>query len=184
MHHNPGQLRVADGSRAFLKAHNAMRFLGALTMALATMIAPAMAALSANGSAYLQHEIQRQMGHYAIMALGAQKGSPQLRAIAKQEAAAAAAALTKLKSLAHADGATIPTKSDLRQRNHYATLYDLSGSAFDSAFINDVLIDDRIALDAQKQQVATGQDSALKAYASAREGSLQNEILKLEKLKK
>jgi hypothetical protein len=146
------------------------------------MTARGVCALNGSDTTYLQHEIQRQTGHYAIMTLASQKASPSLRAIGEEGAAQSASALTKLKALAHSNGVEVPTKSDLRQRNHYGTLYALKGSAFDSAFLNDALIDDRIALDAQRQQVTSGHNPALKSYATSHARVLQNEISKLEKI--
>ncbi len=150
-------------------------------IALAATTARGSCALSATDSAYLQHEIQRQAGHYTIMSLAAKKGSPNVRAIGKEGAARSSADFYELKALAHSDHVTVLTKSDLRQRSHYATLYPLSGKDFDSAFIDDTLIDDRIALYAQHDEVVNGHDATLKRFAASRERVLENEISKLEK---
>lgn len=162
-----------------------MKIMHVLTAAVfAALVVPAAAAsLSTRDATYLKSAIQIQDGRYAMAAYEAQHGSGQAKKLASGIAAQASNDSRMLRAVAKRYGIT-PNKGLLIQdQYHYGQIAGLNGSALDKAFTRELRISDEINQDTEKQELAHGQDSMLKAYAKRRYAAVQKEMATLKGLK-
>lgn len=138
-----------------------MKIMHVLTAAVfAALVVPAAAAsLSTRDATYLKSAIQIQDGRYAMAAYEAQHGSGQAKKLASGIAAQASNDSRMLRAVAKRYGIT-PNKGPRELR-----------------------ISDEINQDTEKQELAHGQDSMLKAYAKRRYAAVQKEMATLKGLK-
>lgn len=84
----------------------------------------------------------------------------------------------ELKALAEQKNITLPTKLNAKDQATKDRLSKLSGSAFDHAYINDMVKDHQADSVAFHKQATSGQDSDIKAWA-AKTGAVVDEHLKM-----
>jgi len=71
-----------------------------------------------------------------------------------------------LKSLASKKGITLPTSLDSKDQTTYDRLNNLSGTAFDKAYMRDMVSDHRADINEFKREANDGTDPDMKAFAT------------------
>jgi putative membrane protein len=84
----------------------------------------------------------------------------------------------ELKALAASKNITLPTKLNAKQQATKDRLSKLSGSAFDRAYVNDMVKDHQADSAAFHKEASSGQDPEIKAWA-AKTGVVVDEHLKM-----
>lgn len=103
-----------------------------------------------------------QLGHLAL-----QKGSsPQVKQFAQRMIDDHTKLSNNMKPVAEQLGVSAPTKLNKKAQKTKEKLDALSGTAFDQAYIKDMVKDHKQDLQSFKQEAATTQDPALKTAAS------------------
>lgn len=162
-----------------------MKFAQSLMAALLLLAAaPALAAsLSKGDAAYLSTAMQVQLGRYALATLAQQHGSGAVKTLAHSIAAQASADTRTLDALAKQYGVPVAKAPTLRDNYHYSQLNGLSGADLNRRFVMDLQIDDQLRLSAERQQMQSGSNGALKAFAKRRYAALQHELNALSHIK-
>jgi hypothetical protein len=161
-----------------------MRFIHVLTVAAIAMLSlPALAAsLGSQDTSFLNTAVQIQAGRFALATYEQQHGSGRAKAFAASVASQSAQDSRMLTSLAKRYGITPPKDLLVQDQYHYGQLQGLSGSALDASFVRELRISDQINADTYKQEVQSGSNATLKAYAKKRSAAVQQELSTLSHL--
>ncbi len=150
-----------------------------------TTLAPsaASAALSPADARYLSSAMQTQLGRYALASLAEKTASsPAVKSLAASIASEASSETKTLDALARKDGVPIPRHPGLRDAYHYSQLSGLHGKTFDRRFVQELKIDDSIVSSGDRQEMRSGRDRQVTAFAKHRYGALQKELKALDRL--
>jgi putative membrane protein len=90
----------------------------------------------------------------------------------------------KLKSVASGENITLPDDISAKDKMTYDHLSKLSGSAFDKAYVNDMVKDHEADVAAFKKEAASGKDDAIKTFASDTLPTLQDHLSKIKDIQK
>lgn len=143
---------------------------------LFTTIPAAASSLSGSDAAYLKNAMQVQLGRYALATVERRHGSGTAKKLAESIAKQAARDTRELDSLAKRYGVAPPKGPTVRDTFHYSELSGMSGAVLNRGFAMDMRLDDRIVQSGDKQEMQSGGNAALKAYAKRRYSSLQKEL--------
>jgi hypothetical protein len=159
-----------------------MRFIHVLTAAaIAAISLPAFAAsLSTQDSSFLNTAVQIAAGRFALASYEQQHGTGKAKSFAASVASQAADDSRMLTTLAKRYGITPPKDLLVQDQYHYGQLQGLSGSALDASFVREFRISDQINADTYTQQVKSGSNATLKAYAKQRAAAVQHELTTLQ----
>ncbi len=117
------------------------------------------------------------MAEVKLGELAEQKGSSQaVRDFGKQMVEDHSAANEKLNAVAARQKLTLPAKLDKHDQKNYDRLSQLSGDAFDRAYAKDMVKDHQNDVAAFKQEASSGQNPAIKQFASETLPTLENHL--------
>jgi putative membrane protein len=98
--------------------------------------------------------------------LASQKGDKAVQAFGQRMVTDHTTANDQLKSAAQGLGLTPPASPSAAQQAQYAKLQDLSGTAFDKAYLKDQRMAHEKAIKLFKKEASSGKSSVLKSFAS------------------
>ena len=81
-----------------------------------------------------------------------------------------------LKSVASKEGVTLPTSLDARDQATYDRLSAMSGTAFDKAYMHDMVTDHRMDVNEFRRESEHGTDPGLKAFAASTLPTLEEHL--------
>jgi Domain of unknown function (DUF4142) len=140
------------------------------------------AGLNAGDTSYLTSAMQVQLGRYALATVAAQHGTGAVKSFAHSVAVQSSADSRTLDALAKRYGVPPAKGPLLRDSYHYGQLRNLKGDALNGRFVMDLRIDDELRMSAEKHQMESGSNAALRAFAKRRYASLQHELNALSHL--
>ncbi|MHB8355200.1 MAG: DUF4142 domain-containing protein [Vulcanimicrobiaceae bacterium] len=143
----------------------------------------AAAALSKTDASFLESAMGTQLGRYAIATLGEKRGTTvRVRTIAKTIATEASYETRWLDKIAKGNGVAPAKKPTLALTYAYSHLSGVHGAAFDRAFARALRDNDAVALYNDRQEIKSGADATLKAFAKRNAAALQKELAALKPL--
>jgi len=143
---------------------------------------------SATGSADEKFVKEAAMGGMAEVDLGmlaSEKGSSEeVKAFGKRMVTDHGAAGEELKSLAASKQIALQPKLDSKHQATHDRLAKLSGSAFDRAYVADMLKDHQTDVSEFQRESSSGKDAEVKAWASKTLPTLQEHLKHIQELDK
>jgi putative membrane protein len=128
--------------------------------------APAMATLSATDRTFAQKAAAGGLAEVSLGQLAEQNASsPQVKAFGERMVTDHSQANEELKQIAQSENLTLPTTPESKDQALQKRLSALKGTAFDAAYMQDMVRDHQQDIAEFKQEAESGQDPALKAFA-------------------
>jgi putative membrane protein len=128
--------------------------------------APAMATLSATDRTFAQKAAAGGLAEVSLGQLAEQNASsPQVKAFGERMVTDHSQANEELKQIAQSENLTLPTTPESKDQALQKRLSALKGTAFDAAYMQDMVRDQQQDIAEFKQEAESGQDPALKASA-------------------
>jgi putative membrane protein len=113
--------------------------------------------------------------------LAAEKGSdPAVKAFGQQMVDDHSKANDQLMSIGQQESMTLPSDMDMKQKTMYAKLKMLSGSAFDKAYVSDMVKDHEEDVKEFTREANSGSDPKIKQFASATLPVIQGHLDKIK----
>lgn len=132
-------------------------------------------------TAFAMKAAQGGMAEVKLGQLAAEKASsPDVKAFGQQMVDDHGKANEQLKSVAQSEGMTLPTDVNQKQQAMYDKLSKLSGAAFDSAYIKDMMMDHEQDVKAFTKESSSGSDEKIKSFASQTLPVIQGHLDKLK----
>jgi putative membrane protein len=141
-------------------------FVVSLALLTAFGAGQAMAAVSAADKMFAGEAAQGGLAEVEMGQLALQKGtSPQVKQFAQQMVSDHTKANQELMQLAKSQGLDLPSEVDAKHKSDMDRLQGMNGSAFDKAYMQDMVQDHQKDVADFQKQAQSGGDPALKAFA-------------------
>jgi putative membrane protein len=139
--------------------------------------APALAALSAADKTFATEAAHGGLAEVQIGQLAGQKASsPQVKQFAQRMVQDHTQANQELMQLGKSENLTLPTQIDATHKSETDRLTALSGNAFDTAYMQQMIRDHQKTVADFQKQAQSGTDAALKAFAQKQLPILQQHL--------
>jgi putative membrane protein len=134
-------------------------------------------------SSFITKAAEGGMAEVKLGQLAAQKGSnPDVRSFGQQMVDDHGKANNELKQLASSKGVTLPSDINSKDQVIYDRLSKLDGSAFDHAYVQDMVTDHREDVNEFRRESRSGSDSDVKAWAGKTLPTLEHHLQLAESL--
>jgi putative membrane protein len=139
--------------------------------------APALAALSAADKTFATEAAHGGLAEVQMGQLAIQKASsPQVKQFAQRMVQDHTQANQELMQLGKSENLTLPTQIDATHKSEMDRLTALSGNAFDTAYMQQMVRDHQTTVADFQKQAQSGTDAALKAFAQKQLPILQQHL--------
>ncbi|HVZ10010.1 DUF4142 domain-containing protein [Rhodopila sp.] len=138
------------------------------TLAAATLLSatPALAAVSGSDRTFAAEAAQGGVAEIQLGQLALQKAaSPQVKEFANRMVTDHTTANQELAGVAKTEKLSLPAEPDARQKSDMERLSGLTGNAFDTAYMKQMVQDHEKTVAAFQKEAQTGRDPELKAFA-------------------
>ncbi len=133
--------------------------------------------MSSADQRFMNKAAQDGMAEVQLAQLAEQKASNQsIKNFAKQLEKDHTAANDELKQIAQSKNVTLPSSVDSMDKREYDRLSKLSGTEFDTAFVQHQVKDHEKDISAFKKEAENGQDSDVKSFASGKVSALEHHL--------
>jgi putative membrane protein len=140
--------------------------LAAFAMLTALSPGAGVAAASAADKSFATEAAQGGLAEVEMGQLALQKGAaPQVKQFAQQMVTDHTKANQELMQLAKSQGLDLPSQTDAKHKNAMQRLQGMSGGAFDTAYMQDMLQDHQKDVADFQKQAQSGGDPVLKSFA-------------------
>jgi putative membrane protein len=148
-----------------------------VAMLTALSAAPAFAALSSSDRTFATEAAQGGLAEVELGQLAVQKAtSPQVKQFAQRMVTDHSKANRDLEQLAKSENLDLPTQVDAKQKSEMDRLRGMSGSAFDAAYMQQMVQDHQKDVSEFQKQAQSGGDPALKGFAQKYLPTLQQHL--------
>jgi putative membrane protein len=149
----------------------------AFAMLTAISAVPALAALSSSDRTFATEAAQGGLAEVELGQLALQRGtSPQVKQFAQRMVTDHTQANQDLMQAAKSENLDLPTQVDAQQKSEMDRLRGMSGSAFDTAYMQHMLQDHRKDIAEFQKEAQSGRDPALKGFAQKYLPTLQQHL--------
>jgi putative membrane protein len=133
--------------------------------------------MSSADTTFAMKAAQGGMAEVKLGQLAADKATnPDVKAFGQRMVTDHTKANDDLKSVAQQEGMTLPTDVNAKQQAMYDKLSQMSGAAFDKAYVNDMLKDHEEDVKDFQKEANSGKDDQLKSFASRTLPVLQSHL--------
>lgn len=133
--------------------------------------------MSSADTAFAMKAAQGGMAEVKLGQLAVEKATnPDVKAFAQRMVDDHTKANDNLKSVAAAENMTLPSDVNVKDQAEYNKLSQLSGTAFDKAYVNDMIKDHEMDIKDFQKEASKGKDRQLKAFASSTLPTLQSHL--------